>query len=269
MLKVVFIGGLTNGKIVYDYLMKNRYVTVPLAITYRDDYQGARNVHFADSPDLIKSGSANACLEEIRAVAPDLIIVAGWSELLSESIWTLPPMGTIGFHPSKLPYDRGRSVLAWQIEDGYTETALSMFYYTNLPDAGDIIAQERISIHPTDYVNDVLEKIDRATYNIMYAYFPLIRTGRAPRMPQDINVGSFRRLRKERDSQIDWHAPAVEILNKIRAISHPYPGAEAWIDGQKYKIWRAEIADEQTDQVDVLWAQCRDKWLKITEYEIL
>lgn len=269
MLKVVFIGGLTNGKIVYDYLLKNKHVSLPLAITYPDDHSGARFIPFPNSPSIIKDMSANKWLDTIRQIGPDLIFVAGWSELLDEKLWSLPSLGTIGFHPSKLPYDRGRSVLAWQIEDGYTDTALSMFYYNNLPDGGDIIAQEKINIHPTDYINDVLNKIDRATYNLMYAYFPLIRRGQAPRLRQDPNVGSFRRLRKECDSQIDWNAPASEIINKIRAISHPYPGAEAIIQGTRYKIWRAEIinSDEASIQANDLIVQCRDNYLRINEYE--
>ena len=38
-LSVIFIGGLSNGKIIYDYLNKNRYVNISLVITYSDTYQ--------------------------------------------------------------------------------------------------------------------------------------------------------------------------------------------------------------------------------------
>ena len=50
-----------------------------------------------------------------------------------------------------------------------------MFYYNHLPDCGDIIGQERILIEDNDYISDVLEKVDKATYNLMHAYFPLLR----------------------------------------------------------------------------------------------
>lgn len=163
---------------------------------------------------------------------PELIFVAGHSELLK--VGKIP---IIGFHPSKLPLDRGRSVLAWQIEEGYTETALTMFYYSDIPDAGDIIAQEPIKIDPEDYISDVLKKIDKATYNMMRSYFPLIRQGKAQRIKQ--GPGTVRRLRNESDQIIDWDRPSREIYNKIRAISHPYPGA---LYGDEI-IWRAEIVD--------------------------
>lgn len=265
MMKIVFIGGLTNGKIVYDYLQLNKHVDLALTITYPDEATVARAVKFPDIQSVIKDISANKWVETIKRIAPDLIIVAGWSELLSDQLLEIAPLGTIGFHPSKLPHDRGRSVLAWQIEEGYTETALSMFYYNNIPDGGDIIAQENFAIHPTDYVNEVLNKIDKATYNIMRAYFPLIRMGKAPRLKQDINIGSFRRLRSKMDDMIDLSCPVSEILNKIRAISRPYPGAVATIEGIQYRIWRAEKVTISND--DVFTVKCRDGYLKITDYE--
>ena len=86
-------------------------------------------------------------------------------------------MGVIGFHPAKLPFDRGRSVLAWQIEDGYTETSLTMFKYSDYPDGGDILAQEPIAIASNDYINDILDKVDAASLNLIRAYFPLLRKG--------------------------------------------------------------------------------------------
>lgn len=49
-LSVIFIGGLSNGKIIYDYLNKNRYVNISLVITYSDTYQGARHTILGDGP---------------------------------------------------------------------------------------------------------------------------------------------------------------------------------------------------------------------------
>ena len=61
-------------------------------------------------------------------------------------------------------------MLAWQIEEGY-KTALSMFYYTKKADAGDIIGKHLICIKKTDYINDVLDKVDLATLKLLNKYF--------------------------------------------------------------------------------------------------
>ena len=243
-IRIIFIGGLTNGKIVYDYLSKNKYVDLALTITYPDSTDKPRFISFPDDSSILKSGKANDHLDLIRQISPDMIIVAGWSEILSEDLIKLPPMGTIGFHPAKLPKDRGRSVLAWQIEEGYSETALTMFYYTDVPDGGDIIAQESIKIADNDFINDILDKLDDATFNILRAYFPLLRQGKAPRIPQNHNLTTFRRLRGERDSLINWDRNSEEIYNKIRAISHPYPGAHFLYKGKNETCWQAQILND-------------------------
>jgi methionyl-tRNA formyltransferase len=195
-MKVIFIGGLTNGKIVYEYLLKNRYFDLQLTITYADNYNGPRHIIIPDGHNIIKSGTLKNLSSQIKKLTPDLIIVAGWSELIDEEILSIPRLGVIGFHPSKLPFDRGRSVLAWQIEEGYKETALSMFFYSTYPDGGDIIAQEKVIIETEDYINDVLDKIDLATYNLIHAYFPLIRKGLYVTKKQDLSEGNFRHLSK-------------------------------------------------------------------------
>lgn len=243
IIKVVFIGGLTNGKIVYEYLKANKYVDLQLAITYKDDFSGARYERLPDDDIVVRTGSVKGKEETVKELNPDLIIVAGWSELIPDALLSVPSMGCIGFHPAKLPYDRGRSVLAWQIENGSEETGLTMFRYSDYPDGGDILAQEIIPIRHEDYINDILDKIDDATFNIMRAYFPLLRTGRLVARKQKLEEGSFHRLRGERDSIINWNNNTEDIYNKIRAISHPYPGAIAEIDGKRILVWRSEEID--------------------------
>lgn len=282
MIRAIFIGGLTNGKVVYDYLRKNKYVELCMTFTYPDDFAGARHVIFEEDTKLIKTLSIKDYISTIKEFSPDVIFVAGWAELIPSEILSVPKMGVIGFHPAKLPNDRGRSVLAWQIEDGYTETALTMFKYTNYPDGGDILAQERIVIEDTDYISDVLDKVDEATYNIMRAYFPLFRQGLLVGKKQDLSGGNFRRLRGEKDSAINWSDSCKNIYNKIRAISKPYPGAEFLLEGKKCKIWKAEILDmfpfgkkEKSGTVvaklydGTFVVKAADGFIHVTEYDLI
>jgi len=256
-LKIVFIGGLSNGKIVFDYLSRNKYVELSLAITYKDeDSNKARFVDFPSADFIKKTSSANSLVDKIINLKPDFIFVAGWSELLNSDILTAAKRGVIGFHPAKLPADRGRSVLAWQIEDGYKETALTMFYYNNIPDGGDIIGREIMTICEFETINDILNKCDEATFNLMSSYFPLLRQNIAPRIKQNEDFITYRRLRTDRDSLINWHISAKNIFNKIRAIAKPYPGADTFYNGKKIKIWKAKIIKNQDIDNMFLTASC-------------
>jgi methionyl-tRNA formyltransferase len=277
---VVLITGLSNGRIVYDYFASNKKVDVMMIITYPDDCTKPRHKPFPIEAKVVRTYRANDYIDEIRSISPDFIFVAGWSELLQDDLLDSSTLGTIGFHPSKLPLDRGRSVLAWQLEEGYKETALTMFYYNAVPDGGDIIGQELIPIEDNDYLNDILDKIDVATYNLLRAYFRLLRMGLAPRLQQDINEGNFRRLRTDRDSIIDWHQNATKIYNKVRAISKPYPGAIFTLNNSPCRAYGAKVMNEfpvGTKQEpgtliarfydDSLLFKCRDTYLHITEWE--
>lgn len=285
-IKVYFIGGLTNGKIVFDYLKANKYVDLVGVITYPDSFKGARHVVFEDNEYIIKSGKTKGYEQYIKDAEPDLIVVAGWSELIPDAILDTPKMGVIGFHPAKLPMDRGRSVLAWQIEDGYTETALTMFKYTDYPDGGDIIGQDIIKIEKEDYISDILDKVNIATENLMKAYFPLLRQGLAKPKKQDLSEGSFRRLRNAGNSVINWNSNSETIYNKVRAISHPYPGATTTlaINGEECNmlVWRSEIVENFPYGKDAppstvvaklfdssLIVKTRDAFLRITDFEII
>ena len=89
-LSVIFIGGLSNGKIIYDYLNKNRYVNIPLVITYSDTYKGARHTILGDGSKFMKKNTVKDYIDVIKELAPDLIIVAGWSELIPNEILSIP-----------------------------------------------------------------------------------------------------------------------------------------------------------------------------------
>ena len=241
MIKVAFIGGLENGYIVYKYLKSNKYVDLKCVITYRDDTEKPFHKIFPNEKNIFKSNNANDFTNQLSKLKLDVIFVAGWSEILNSELINLPRIGTIGFHPSKLPMDRGRSVLAWQIADGYTSSALTMFFYNEIPDGGDIIGQDLFTIEENDYIIDVLRKVNNSTENLIKSMFPKIRSGIIPRKVQNLENGTFRRLRTNKDSIIDWNQNAKNIYNLIRAISDPYPNAIAIFNDKEFKVHRSEI----------------------------
>ena len=46
-LNIIFIGGLTNGKVVLNYLLSNKNVSIPLLITHPQEYVGPRHVRIS------------------------------------------------------------------------------------------------------------------------------------------------------------------------------------------------------------------------------
>ena len=232
---IILICALSNGKIAFDYfynLHKKEKINLLKVYTYKDDIAPNKNMllpldNIVSSNLLTKVEHINYHKEEIGKINPDFIFVVGWSQLITKEIINASKKGTIGFHTAKLPKDRGRSTIAWQIAEGYLETALTMFYLSEGIDNGDIIAQEIIKIEQNDYVKDIMYKINKSTFNILKAYFPLLIKVKAPRIKQDEKQASYRRLRNpNQDCFINWNQNIKDIYNHILAVSYPYP--KAW-----------------------------------------
>jgi methionyl-tRNA formyltransferase len=249
--KIVLICALENGKIALDYfskLDKKGLIDLIKVYTYKDELIPNKNMYIrldniVDNNILKKVEKINDYKDEIKGLNPDFIFVIGWSQLIDKEIINASKKGTIGFHTSKLPKDRGRSTIAWQISEGYTEAALTMFYIFEGIDNGDIIAQESIKIEQNDNVKDILFKINQSTYNLLKIYFPLLLSGKAPRIKQDETQASYRRLRTDNDSLINWNSNTDRIYNLVRAVSYPYPKAWTLYKNKKIKINKANIVN--------------------------
>ena len=245
--KVVFIGGLTNGNRLLDFLNKDIDTNIELVITYPEKKINPRQFKINNNnyKKVIYDFNASNHIDLIRRINPDFIFVCGWSYIIPKNILDIAIKASIGFHPSKLPLDRGRSVLAWQIEGGYSNTALSMFHLSEGVDSGDIIDQIIITIDDKENINDILNKIDIETENIISKNYPLLKIDKANRSMQNEKYSTYRKLRDRSNSLINWNLPAKDIHNKIRAIKKPYPGAEGFLGKNKYKFWKSELSEKK------------------------
>ena len=269
--KVVFIGGLTNGNIILNFIRKQK-ISIPLIFTYPKKFKKKPrfiNINKKKFPNskIINDTNINKYLISIKNIKPDIIIVAGWSYMISQKILNLPKNGSIGFHPSKRPLDRGRSVLAWQIEEGYNKTALSMFYMSKKPDAGDIIDQRKILISKKDYIKNILDKVDIATLFLIRKNLFKVLKKRVKGIKQNDKYSNYRKIRNLSNQVIDWNDKFNKIFNKVRAISKPYPGAIGFIGGKPLKIWSIKIAKSKIRNSKYLYIRCKDKLIAITNYD--
>lgn len=242
--KVVLIGATPSGSKVLQQLIGNKSIELQLVVTYPIEHSIVRNTNIIPTPlnvPIYRETDVNRLTKTIEAVKPDFILVVGWSYMLGPGLLSAATKGVIGFHPSRLPADRGRSVLAWQISEGYKESAVTMLHLDERPDAGDIIAQEPLPIAEDDYIEDVLNKVEFTIAAMIKKYLPLLADDRAPRLPQNHSRSNYRRLRTSADSLINWNAGVHAIYNHIRAISRPYPGADLLLNREPRKVWRSRI----------------------------
>lgn len=256
-MRVILIGGLKNGKIIAEYLNNNKKNELLKVYTLKDELGKCVSdfVSFDDSipsEKLVKVDKVNDYEDEIDKLKPDIIFVVGWSQLVSDKIIKSAQIGVIGFHPAKLPKDRGRSVLAWQISEGYTEGCVSMIWIDSGIDSGNLIGQKKYSIYYNDTIRDVLDKVYNACLELTKIYYPFIISGDVISIKQDYTQATYRRKRTFKDGIINWNRNSIEIYNLVRAITEPYPGAVSYYNEKEFIVLNAHESDVDSIYEDKL-----------------
>ncbi|MBN1645711.1 hypothetical protein JW868_01590 [Candidatus Woesearchaeota archaeon] len=184
--------------------------------------------------------------ELLDKLGPDIILMAGWRQILSKEILQKPRKGVVAFHPTLLPKGRGPAPIINSIMQGVKESGVTMFYAGEGLDDGDIIGQEIFMIEEDDYAGDVYEKVIAAGRALIEKYLPLIINNKNPRIKQDEEKATVFEKPSLRDNELDLENDTLEQnYRKIRALSKPYNGAyikrSGKKDTEKIIIWKAEL----------------------------
>lgn len=166
-------------------------------------------------------------IKELQKIDADLFIVIAF-RMLPEVVWQMPRLGTFNLHAALLPRYRGAAPINWAVINGDTETGVTTFFLKHEIDTGDIIAQERVEILPTDNVGDVHDRLMLLGADLTIKTIDNIIAGTLTTVAQEELIGDTEptpapKIFKE-TCKIDWNAPAVTIHNLVRGLS-PYPAA--------------------------------------------
>ena len=175
----------------------------------------------------------------IDQLKPDILFCFGWSSLIKAEILSLTKLGVVGFHPALLPNNRGRHPLIWAKVLGLSKTGSTYFFMDEGADTGDILEQQYFEISDDDDINDIYNNMTRVALNQIEIFYPKLINGNYDRIKQ-IDKGNTWRKRNKLDGLIDFRMSTTSIVNLIRALTKPFPGAHCEINGKEYKIWKCE-----------------------------
>ena len=195
-------------------------------------------------------------LEELRSLNADLQIVVAF-RMLPESVWNMPPLGTINLHGSLLPQYRGAAPINWAVINGEKETGVTTFKLKHEIDTGDILMQESFPIDENETAGDVHDKMKEIGARVLVETVKGIADGTLEERPQSTGDSL---QNKDDDSElltpnsqllkhapkiftetcnIDWRRSIDEIHNLIRGLS-PFPCAFTELGDKTIKIFRGE-----------------------------
>jgi methionyl-tRNA formyltransferase len=188
-------------------------------------------------------------VEQIRALAPDVIVVMAYGQILPKAVLEIPKIACVNLHASILPRWRGAAPIQAAIAAGDRESGITVMFMDEGLDTGDILLQRKIDIAANetgDSLHDRLAEIAPEALLDALKMFP-----NSSRASQDKALATYAPKLNRESGRINWNEPAEVIERKIRAYN-PWPGAFSEFNNRKLKIFAASIVDLRGKPGEVL-----------------
>ncbi len=172
---------------------------------------------------------------ELETLAPDLIVVVAYGQILPKSVLDIPRHGCINVHASLLPKYRGAAPINKAIIDGETETGITTMYMDVGLDTGDMLIKKSLSIGPQETAGELHDRLAGLGRETMEETLQQLCDGTLQRDVQDDEQSTYASMMKKEDGRIDWTRSAKDIHNHVRGLD-PWPGAYTSLDGELLKL---------------------------------
>lgn len=247
MSRIVFLGTGEIALPAFRWLLASP--TPPIALVTQPDRPAGR--HRVPKPPALKPPATTAgltvlqpervrdaaALDALAALAPDLMIVMAYGQILPRRLLEIAPLGCVNLHASLLPKYRGAACIQAALDAGDPATGMSLMHVVRQLDAGDVILQKTIPIGPRDTAGTLHDRLAEVAVEVLAEGLPALLENRAPRTPQD-TLGTPTHVPKlgRDDGRLDWSWPATRIERRLRAYD-PWPGCWTALDGRRLKIF--------------------------------
>lgn len=182
----------------------------------------------------------------ILSDAPDLICSFYFRKMIPEAVLAIAPLGAFNLHGSLLPKFRGRSPVNWQLVQGVDHSGLTVHRMVKQADAGDVIAQQTVEVHPDQDAIGLTRQLLAIAPDFLDRTFRQVAAGRAQPQVQDHAQATYFGGRTPADGVIDWRKSAREVHNLVRAVAPPWPGAFTALLGRRLLVWRTAVVHDKS-----------------------
>ena len=190
-------------------------------------------------PRTLRDGSEDA---NIRALAPELIVVVAYGCILPKSVLELPKYGCINLHVSLLPKYRGSAPVQWSVLNGDAETGVSIMQMDEGLDTGDVLRCEKIAIGPEETSGELFDRVTAVGARVLCEVVPAIAAGTLTPQPQDHANATLAPMLNKEMAEFRLTESAAHIHNWVRGMN-PWPVAWFEHDGKRIKVLECRLAE--------------------------
>ncbi|MBU2832524.1 methionyl-tRNA formyltransferase [Acidithiobacillus ferriphilus] len=195
-------------------------------------------------PESCKTGEA---LDLLRSLAPDLLIVVAYGQILPQVVLDLPTRGAINVHASLLPAWRGAAPIARAIAAGDKESGVAIMQMEAGLDSGPVLWAERVPIAPDDTAASLHDRLARLGSVALRRALDGLWANRLKPVPQDPALATYARKLKKEEARIDWRLPAATLERLVRAFN-PSPVAHTLFRDKGLRVWQTQVLAVRDDQ---------------------
>jgi methionyl-tRNA formyltransferase len=178
----------------------------------------------------------------LTSLAPDLIVVVAFGQILPPEVIHLPARGCLNVHASLLPRHRGASPIAAAILAGDAGLGVTIMLMDEGLDTGPILTARATPIGPDETTGELTTRLAVIGAELLGDTLPRWLAGEIEPTPQDESRATMTRLMRKEAGLLDWTQPADLLARQVRACN-PWPGAYTFWNGQQLKILRAQVVD--------------------------
>lgn len=181
-------------------------------------------------------------VEELKKIAPQVIVVVAFGQLLPQAILELPAFGCVNVHASLLPAYRGAAPIQWAVIDGLEETGVTTMQMNKGLDTGDILLQAKLALAPKETGGSLFDRLCVLGAELLSETLRGLEAGTIQPVKQDDTKSSYAKMLDKAMGNLDFTRPAEELERLVRGLN-PWPSAYTKLNGRQLKIWDCEVCE--------------------------
>jgi len=177
-------------------------------------------------------------VDQLRAAAPEAMVVAAYGLLLPQTVLDLPDRGAINIHASLLPRWRGAAPIQRVILAGDTETGITIMQMDAGLDSGPMLARHSIPVSSEDTALSLHDKLAALGARMIVKSISDLQSAALNSQPQPDEGITYAHKIEKKEAALDWRKSSRALDQAVRAFN-PVPGAHATLGENDIKIWHA------------------------------
>lgn len=286
-MRVVFMGTPDFAVPVLDALLESRHQVA--GVVTQPDRRKGRGKAVAFTPVKERAAAAGLLVcqpEKIRKnadffqtlteLAPDVIVVAAFGQILPKEILELPRYGCINVHASLLPKLRGAAPIQWAVMEGEDKSGITIMQMNEGLDTGDMLLKREVLLDPWETGGSLHDKLMELGGPLLLEALDGLEKGTLVKEKQPKEGGVYAKMLTKELGRLDFERPAKELERKIRGLN-PWPSAYTCFHGKTLKLWKVCVEPGEAlgkpgeivrVEKDTFWIAAKDGALSVWELQL-